>query len=144
MNVEINEFREWMDARRLRAADVCEALHVSEQAIHNWRSAGVPPRRIPHVKKYMAEWVDPASTPVGQAVTNEAVRLLAESRQNLILRPSSAEFDAWSAAFKASDCETFQQWAMDGLNSLAEARESTSSNLASLPTAPAKDAAMGE
>ena len=54
-----DDFRKWMDSRKLRAADVCGPLHVSEQAIHNWRSAGVPPRRWPHVRKLMSEWADP-------------------------------------------------------------------------------------
>lgn len=65
MSDEPNAFRDWMDERRLKAADVCEALHVSEQTVHQWRTYGVPERRRPHVERYMAEWTDPASTPPG-------------------------------------------------------------------------------
>ena len=85
-----------MDERRLKASDVCEALHVSEQTIHQWRSFGVPPRRIPHVDRYMLEWVDPANVQPG--ITDEALAAFVESKQNLVLHPTEDEFDAWNRA----------------------------------------------
>lgn len=59
MSEKKNEFRDWMDDRRLKAANVCKPMQVSEQTIHQWRSYGVPARRAPHVKRFMSEWVDP-------------------------------------------------------------------------------------
>lgn len=117
MSEETNEFRDWMDEHRLKAIDVCEALHVSEQAIHNWRSQGVPPRRHPHVERYMAEWVDPSAVVV-PSISEANIQALRE-RQNLVLRPSDEQFEAWDRASRKDGAETLHEWAMRGLNSLA-------------------------
>ena len=117
VNEKPNEFKEWMDERRLKASDVCEALHVSEQTIHQWRSFGVPPRRIPHVDRYMLEWVDPANVqPPG--ITDEALAAFVESKQNLVLHPTEDEFDAWNRAALA-ERKTLKDWAHDGLAEIA-------------------------
>ena len=109
-----------MDDRRLKASDVCEALHVSEQAIHNWRSQGVPPRRLPHVERYMAEWIDPSiAAPV---VTEDNIRALRES-QNLVLKPTADQFDAWDRASRKDGAETLHAWATRGLDALAGTAE---------------------
>jgi len=67
--------KEWMDDRRLKASDVCNALQVSEQTIHQWRSYGVPARRQPHVERYMAEWVDPSTNPLPVSTDNNILRI---------------------------------------------------------------------
>ena len=109
-----------MDARGLKTKDVAESLHVDEATIRNWRSTGVPPRRVPHVERYMAEWTDPAATS-HPSISDEEVTAFAESNQNLVLHPTEDEFDCWTAAFKASQSPTLKQWALDGLNELAAA-----------------------
>ena len=120
-----------MDDSRLKASDVCEALHVSEQAIHNWRSQGVPPRRRPHVERYMAEWKNPkVTTP---AITEDNIRALRES-QNLVLRPTTAQYDAWDRASRKEDAETLHIWAMQGLDTLAGIEEGKASGTHGKPS----------
>lgn len=109
-----------MDERRLKAADVHEALHVSEQSILNWRASGVPARRVPHVKKFMAEWVDPA---LDEAAKPSLDALRSEGVQNLILHPTEDQFNNWTAAFKASKYPTFHDWAVAGLEVFAREEE---------------------
>ena len=70
VNYTADEFKEWMDARGLSAADVAHALGTEEQTVRKWRSQGVPDRRRPHVERYMSEWVDPASAPRQEADTS--------------------------------------------------------------------------
>jgi hypothetical protein len=118
---KINEFRGWMDDRRLKASDVCEALHVSEQTIHQWRSDGVPTRRVPHAEAYMRDWVDPAIT--NRPAEIPSSQLLAEyfpPGSSIVLTPGEERFDRWTEAFKASPCKTFKVWAETGLDILAD------------------------
>ncbi len=122
MSDKTNDFKDWMDERRLKASGVCEALHVSEQTIHQWRSFGVPPRRIPHVERYMAEWIDPAS--VVPPITDEAISAFVEAKQNLVLHPTEEEFDAWNRAALA-ERKTLKAWAHDGLGELATQNQGT-------------------
>jgi hypothetical protein len=117
MNQSPDDLKSWMDARGLAAGDVALALGTEEQTVRKWRSQGVPPRRLPHVQRYMAEWIDP-TTPA-PPITEENIRALRE-RQNLILRPTSEQFSAWDRASRKDGAETLQQWAIRGLDALAE------------------------
>lgn len=65
-----DDLKDWMDARGLSAAQVAKELGTEEQTIRKWRSQGVPDRRRPHVERYMAEWVDPATTFTTDAETS--------------------------------------------------------------------------
>jgi len=56
MTAKTNPLRIWMDSRHLKASDVAPRFGVSEQTIHNWRSAGVPARTLPNVQRIMNEW----------------------------------------------------------------------------------------
>jgi hypothetical protein len=117
VNKKINEFRDWMDARRLKSSDVCYALHVSEQTIHQWRSSGVPARRVPHVEAFMRDWVEtaiPAAEPFSQSVAEYF-----SPGSSIVLTPGEDRFDRWTAAFKSSPCKTFKEWAETGLDLLA-------------------------
>jgi hypothetical protein len=111
-----NEFRAWMDARGLKTKAVAADLQVDEATIRNWRSQGVPPRRLPHVKKYMAEWRESnAALPV---ISDEAVTAFAATHQNLVLHPTEQQFDAWSEAALAAK-KTLKAWAIQGLGKMA-------------------------
>jgi hypothetical protein len=115
MKQENNEFKDWMDARRLKAADVCDGLHVSEQTIANWRSDGVPARRVPHVEAFMRDWVETA-IPIHEPSIAEYF----PPGSSLVLTPGEDRFDRWTAAFKASPCKTFKEWAETGLDERAD------------------------
>ena len=119
MKEEINRFAEWMDERRLKAADVCEALLVSEQTISNWRSNGVPDRRVPHVEAFMRDWVDPASTKPPEPQLPSVAEYFPPG-SSIVLTPGEERFDRWTAAFKHSPAATFKEWAEDGLDRLAD------------------------
>jgi transcriptional regulator with XRE-family HTH domain len=114
-------FKEWMQERRLKAADVCSALHVSEQAIHNWRSAGIPPRRWVHVERYMEEWTDPTprSVTATREISDEDLEAFRTS-DALVLRPTEGQFDQWDRASRKANAGSLKEWIITGLDELAE------------------------
>ena len=116
VSVNTNEFKAWMDARGLKTKDVAASLHVEEQTIRIWRSQGVPPRRQPHVEKYMAEWLPPSAASI--VITDEQIATFQATQQNLVLKPTEAQFDAWSQAATAKQ-QTIKTWALAGLDQLA-------------------------
>lgn len=126
------EFKDWMDSRGLKTKDIAESLHVDEATVRNWRSSGVPPRRLPHVAKYMAEWTDPTAT-ILPTISDDAVKQFAAEAQNLVLHPTPSQFDSWNSAFKVSEAPTLTQWAIDGLTEMA----TTYKPLLALPKSPA-------
>lgn len=66
-----DDLKSWMDSRGLSAAEVARSLGTEEQTVRKWRSQGVPARRLPHVVRYMAEWIDPTTpAPPAEAETN--------------------------------------------------------------------------
>lgn len=112
-----------MDQNRLRAEDVAAPLQVSEQTIHNWRSSGIPARRLPHVQSFMESWVDPRGlerdrdAATGQIHTPTQVP--AELRIDaFIMRPALEEFDDWNRAANASGL-TVREWITDTLERAA-------------------------
>ncbi|RYD38433.1 MAG: S24 family peptidase [Verrucomicrobiaceae bacterium] len=114
-----------MDQNRLRAEDVAAPLQVSEQTIHNWRSSGVPARRLPHVQSFMESWVDPRGlererdrdATTGQIHTPTQVP--AELRLDaFVMRPGLDEFDDWNRAANASGL-TVREWITDTLERAA-------------------------
>jgi hypothetical protein len=62
------KFRRWMDGHQMKAADVADALFVTEQSVRNWRSAGIPLRRQPQV----ADWMARIRSDEANSVTNSA------------------------------------------------------------------------
>ena len=102
--------------RGLKSSDVAADLHVEEQTIRIWRSQGVPPRRKPHVEKYMENWSAELNQPM---VSDEAIESFKSSQQNLVLHPDPEEFDAWCRSFKNSNARNLEEWAMEGLSRLA-------------------------
>lgn len=116
MNQTADDFRVWMDARGLSSADVARDLGTEEQTIRKWRSQGVPDRRRPHVERYMENWSSDINRP---SVSDEAIKTMLASQQNLVLRPEPEEFNAWCQAFKLSNARNLEEWAMEGLNRLA-------------------------
>ena len=117
VNEKTNEFKAWMDARGLKTKDVAASLHVEEQTIRIWRSQGVPPRRQPHVEKYMTEWLPPSAAPI--VITDEDIATFQASQQNLVLNPTEAQFDAWSQAALAKH-QSLKTWALEGLDQIAD------------------------
>lgn len=102
MSDDPNFFRDWMDERRLKAADVCDPLQVSMQTIHQWRSYGVPERRVPHVRKFMDGWKDPSAA--------EPEARIAELRaESFVMKPTEEQFDAWNRAANAEG-QTVREW----------------------------------
>jgi hypothetical protein len=110
MALKEKPFRKWMDENKLSAPELAGPLGVSVQTIHNWRSAGVPPRRQPYVRDMMARWHVIASRPMNSFM------ITAEEKQ----------FEQWSEAALASG-KTLVRWATDGLDELATRRFAHSS-----------------
>lgn len=97
------ELIEWMDARKLSAAQVAERLGVQAQTIRNWRACGVPARKEDHLRQVMAEWDARPGAALGA----------------LLLRPTPEEFRAWNQA-ALEEGKLIEDWAIEGLNRLAE------------------------
>jgi len=116
VNKKTNEFKDWMDAHGLKTKDVAAGLHVDDATVRNWRSQGVPPRRQPHVAKYMAEWLPPSAAPI--VITDEDIATFQATQQNLVLKPTDAQFDAWNQAASAAN-KNLKTWAIEGLDELA-------------------------
>lgn len=118
MSEKKNEFKEWMDSRGLKTKDVAAELHVDEATIRNWRSQGVPPRREPHVRKYMMEWKPRSSDASEESRESE----LAALRQNLVIYPTKDQFNAWNRA-AMREGKLICDWAAEGLDALAAEEE---------------------
>jgi transcriptional regulator with XRE-family HTH domain len=103
MNNHAQQFKEWMDSKKLRAKDVCKRFGVSEQTIAHWRSKGVPARKQPHVNYVIACWENPTAAELGST---------------LLLKPSAAQFRAWNQA-ALNEGQLLEQWAIEGLDQYA-------------------------
>lgn len=110
-------FRQWMDDEKLTAADVAHHLSVSEQTIHNWRSAGIPPRRQPHVRAFMAKHHTRREKPFGNSIT---------------VHITDTQFDSWNRAAMREQ-KTILEWAVQGLDELAAEHEQTTLKVADDP-----------
>jgi hypothetical protein len=110
MALKENPFRKWMDENKLSASELAGPLGVSVQTIHNWRSAGVPPRRQPYVRDTMARWHVIASRPMN----------------SFLITAGEKQFEQWSEAALASG-KTLVRWATDSLDELAARRFAHSS-----------------
>ena len=105
MALKENPFRQWMDENKLSASELAGPLGVSVQTIHNWRSAGVPPRRQPYVRDTMTRWHVIASRPMN----------------SILITAGEKQFEQWSEAALACG-KTLVRWATDGLDELAVRR----------------------
>lgn len=105
------KFRSWMDGHKMRAAEVADALFVTEQSVRNWRSAGIPPRRQPQIADWMAE-VDAAAH--GSLADYLRVR-------PLIVEAGLEEFHIWERAALRNG-QTLTEWARSGLTAMAHGR----------------------
>lgn len=110
-----------MDERRLKAEDVAGHFHASIQTIHNWRSSGVPERRVPHVEKFMAEWIDPVSKKAADPNT-DALRL-----GQLVIRVTGEQFNRWNVAANSAPGGPLlmEEWATRALEEAARDYERT-------------------
>lgn len=111
-----NIFRDWMNERGLKTKDVAEDLHVDDATIRNWRSQGVPPRRMPHVERYMLEY---DAKKAAAEVTAEAVEAFKNSDQ-IVLNPSQQQYDRWDQASRIAGKKSLKEWISDGLDAIAE------------------------
>lgn len=104
---DTNDFREWMDARGLKAEEIAPKFDVSPQTISHWRSQGVPERRKAHVNYIMSSMGTPE--PAAPSI-----------RQTLILQPTPEQFRTWNLAAISQDKPMLmEEWAVQGLDHLA-------------------------
>jgi hypothetical protein len=121
MNSPALQFREWMDARKLKAKDVSQRFGVSIQTIGHWRSQGVPKTKIPHVNYVISCWTNPTAAEIGST---------------LLLKPSSAQFREWNLA-ALQNRQLLEEWAIEGLDKYAAELVAEESPAADLSTPPA-------
>lgn len=106
------KFRRWMDGHKMRAAEVADALFVTEQSVRNWRSAGIPRRRQPQIADWMAE-IDAAAQ--GSPIDYLRAR-------PLIVEAGLEEFRTWESAALRNG-KTLTEWARSGLTEMARERD---------------------
>lgn len=108
MNKFSRQFRDWMDGHdpRLRAEEVGRALDVSPQTIRNWRSSGVPDRKMAAVLRIMREWDTTAGVQMGN---------------RLCITASDEQFRAWNQAAISEEGGPYllEEWAKNGLDKMA-------------------------
>jgi len=100
-----------MDGQKMKAAEVADALFVTEQSVRNWRSAGIPRRRQPQIADWMAE-IDAAAK--GSPIDYLRAR-------PLIVEAGLEEFRAWESA-ALREGKTLTEWARTGLSAMAHGR----------------------
>ena len=96
----------------MRAAEVADALFVTEQSVRNWRSAGIPRRRQPQIADWMAE-IDAAAQ--GSPIDYLRAR-------PLIVEAGLEEFRTWESAALRNG-KTLTEWARSGLTEMARDRD---------------------
>jgi len=64
----------------------------------------------------MAEWLPPSAASI--VITDEQIATFQATQQNLVLKPTEAQFDAWSQAATAKQ-QTIKTWALASLDQLA-------------------------
>ncbi len=94
-----DQFKAWMDERKLSAEQVGERLHVSPQTVRNWRAAEIPPRRQEQIRNLMSQWDD------GQI-------------DRIVLTPRPEQFDDWNRAANREG-KTIREWVTTSLDTLA-------------------------
>jgi hypothetical protein len=127
------KFRRWMDGHQMKAADVADALFVTEQSVRNWRSAGIPPRRQPQVADWMAG-VDAAA----QGPSFNPLRT-----RPFVVEADPGEFHTWEIA-ALREGKTLTEWARSGLTEMARRRGFGGTSDSAEPPRTGDDAVAGE
>lgn len=96
------EFRDWMDAQKLKVSAVAQRFGISEQTAFNWRSNGVPKSRQDFVSRIIAEWAS------GSAIG-----------PRLSVQATDEQFRAWNRA-ALDEGKIIEDWARDGLDAMAK------------------------
>lgn len=92
---ELGKDREWLG----------KTLGVSKRTVDNWLSSPIeiPPRKLKRIGELMD--TEPSATSI--------------LRQPLLITPSKTQFNRWNSAWKQSDFETLEEWALSGLDAMA-------------------------
>ncbi len=95
------DLRGWMDRMKLKGPQVAQQLGISLQTLHNWRSAGIPPRKRTQVARLMADWDK-----------------IESSLNTLQIRASAEQFTRWNWA-ALNQGKLIEEWAREGLDEFA-------------------------
>lgn len=101
-----DELRTWMSFHKLTLEQAAEMFGVEKQTVANWRSAGVPVRRAPHVRAVMDKY------PMHGGGTAQLLN------QPLLIQASRDQFRRWNAA-AVREGKLIEDWAIEGLDQLA-------------------------
>ena len=110
MNDLTERFKAWMHNEQIKAPFVGSLLDTSPKTINNWRSNGIPARLADRVERLMAEWKTNPRSHLGNSIT---------------IRATDEQFSRWNRAANRShnadgSIKTIEEWALDGLDSLAD------------------------
>lgn len=111
-----------MDRRGIKIETLADHLNVERQTVANWRSKGVPERRVDHLSRVMATWDEPKP----ESPTVPA--------QTLVIYPTREQFRRWNTAAMEKSM-LLEDWAVNGLDDLAKEWEATRVKADSKPLA---------
>jgi transcriptional regulator with XRE-family HTH domain len=95
--------RDWLGAQ----------LGVSRRTVDNWLSSSIriPGRKLQAIEQLLSK---------GRESLDAEPRPLLLNGQPLLLNPGKDRFNLWNKAWKQSDAETLEEWAIRALDGLAE------------------------
>lgn len=95
--------RDWLGAK----------LGVSRRTVDNWLSSNIriPGRKLLAIGQLSSKGREPIGAEPGPTLLNG---------QPLLLNPGKDRFNLWNKAWKESDAETLEEWAIRALDGLAE------------------------
>jgi len=95
--------RDWLGAQ----------LGVSRRTVDNWLSSNIriPGRKLQAIEQLLSK---------GRESLAAEPRPLLLNGQPLLLNPGKDRFNLWNKAWKQSDAETLEEWAIRALDGLAE------------------------
>lgn len=107
------EIKAWLKESGLDRDWLGGQLGVSRSTVDNWLSSSIriPERKLQAIEQLLSKGRESLAAELGPLLLNG---------QPLLLNPGKDRFNLWNKAWKQSDAETLEEWAIRALDGLAE------------------------
>jgi hypothetical protein len=107
------EIKAWLKESGLDRDWLGAQLGVSRRTVDNWLSSSIriPGLKLQAIEQLLSKGREPLAAEPGPLLLNG---------QPLLLNPGKDRFNLWNKAWKQSDAETLEEWAIRALDGLAE------------------------
>lgn len=107
------EIKAWLKESGLDRDWLGAQLGVSRRTVDNWLSSSIriPGRKLLAIEQLLSREREPLAADSGPVLLNG---------QPLLLNPGKDRFNLWNKAWKQSDAETLEEWAIRALDGLAK------------------------